>query len=447
MKNIFTKALLLAGASIALASLFTACEDEPDRFRLADGKPTVYYVRPVDVAAADSLLDGAYMGNSICIVGENLRSVYQLDFNDVTAVLNNSYITDNTILLDVPKTIPTEVSNAMYLITKGRDTVKYDFKVLVPGPSIISMSNEYAPKGSTATIYGDYFVDDPNVPLELFVGDVKANIKDFSKGSISFVVPDEAVVNDRIKVKTIYGEVTSAFQWCDTRGLLFDFDGATGLGNHGWHAQTIESDETSLTGNFLRLGAADVTMDEDGGWNDGHFSFEYWCGSWDTPQNITSGDGIALYNLVDFTDFADMSLKFELYVPTSNPWQSGAMQICFEGVDKVTLSGNPIDGEEVVAGANAYVFNNQQNDLGKWGRALYRPWTAAQAFDTGDQWITVSVPISSFIYDKDGSMTDVLPSSPKDFASLTIFVLGGGIKGVECNPVLKIDNIRAVPNK
>ena len=190
-----------------------------------------------------------------------------------------------------------------------------------------------------------------------------------------------------------------------------------------------------------------VSNFKDGKWDDGHFSFEYWCGSWDTPQNITSGDGIALYNLVDFTDFANMSLKFELYVPTSNPWQTGAMQICFEGVDKVTLSGNPIDGEEVVAGANAYAFNNEQNDLGKWGRALYRPWTAAQAFDTGDQWITVSVPISSFIYDKDGSMTDVLPSSPKDFASLTIFVLGGGIKGVECNPVLKIDNIRAVPNK
>ena len=440
MKNIFTKALLLAGASIALASLFTACEDEPDRFRLADGKPTVYYVRPVDVAAADSLLDGAYMGNSICIVGENLRSVYQLDFNDVTAVLNNSYITDNTILLDVPKTIPTEVSNAMYLITKGRDTVKYDFKVLVPGPSIISMSNEYAPKGSTATIYGDYFVDDPNVPLELFVGDVKANIKDFSKGSISFVVPDEAVVNDRIKVKTIYGEVTSAFQWCDTRGLLFDFDGATGLGNHGWHAQVIESDETSLSGNFLRLGGADVTMKEDGAWDDGHFSFEYWPGTWTTPQEYKD-DGILLTDLADFSDWQNMSMKFEMYIPTSNPWMAGSMQLIVAGRDKVTLAGGTDEFGDEVPGANNTYFNGTVLP-----RGLYTPWYPSGSFDTGNEWITVTVPYANFIYGSDGTLaTGSLTAA--DFTSLLIFVWSGGYTGTECHPIIKLDNIRAVPNK
>ena len=440
MKNIFTKALLLAGASIALASLFTACEDEPDRFRLADGKPTVYYVRPVDVAAADSLLDGAYMGNSICIVGENLRSVYQLDFNDVTAVLNNSYITDNTILLDVPKTIPTEVSNTMYLITKGRDTVKYDFKVLVPGPSIISMSNEYAPKGSTATINGDYFVDDPNVPLELFVGDVKANIKDFSKGSISFVVPDEAVVNDRIKVKTIYGEVTSAFQWCDTRGLLFDFDGATGLGNHGWHAQVIESDETSLSGNFLRLGGADVTMKEDGAWDDGHFSFEYWPGTWTTPQEYKD-DGILLTDLADFSDWQNMSMKFEMYIPTSNPWMAGSMQLIVAGRDKVTLAGGTDEFGDEVPGANNTYFNGTELP-----RGLYTPWYPSGSFDTGNEWITVTVPYANFIYGSDGTLaTGSLTAA--DFTSLLIFVWSGGYTGTECHPIIKLDNIRAVPNK
>lgn len=440
MKIIFTKALLLAGASIALASLFTACEDEPDRFRLADGKPTVYYVRPVDVAAADSLLDGAYMGNSICIVGENLRSVYQLDFNDVTAVLNNSYITDNTILLDVPKTIPTEVSNAMYLITKGRDTVKYDFKVLVPGPSIISMSNEYAPKGSTATIYGDYFVDDPNVPLELFVGDVKANIKDFSKGSISFVVPDEAVVNDRIKVKTIYGEVTSTFQWCDTRGLLFDFDGATGLGNHGWHNQVIESDETSLSGNFLRLGGADVTMKEGGDWDDGHFSFEYWPGTWTTPQEYKD-DGILLTDLADFSDWQNMSMKFEMYIPTSNPWMAGSMQLIVAGRDKVTLAGGTDEFGDEVPGANNTYFNGTALP-----RGLYTPWYPSGSFDTGNEWITVTVPYANFIYGSDGTLaTGSLTAA--DFTSLTIFVWSGGYTGTECNPIIKLDNIRAVPNK
>ena len=46
-----------------------------------------------------------------------------------------------------------------------------------------------------------------------------------------------------------------------------------------------------------------------------------------------------------------------------------------------------------------------------------------------------------------GAATDVVPSKSEDFASLTIFVVGGGVNGIECTPVIKIDNIRAVPNR
>jgi hypothetical protein len=35
----------------------------------------------------------------------------------------------------------------------------------------------------------------------------------------------------------------------------------------------------------------------------------------------------------------------------------------------------------------------------------------------------------------------------EDFASLTIFIVGGGVNGTECNPYIMIDNIRAIPNK
>lgn len=130
------------------------------------------------------------------------------------------------------------------------------------------------------------------------------------------------------------------------------------------------------------------------------------------------------------------------------------MQICFEGFDKVSLNGTsdsltggkPIDGYEKVAGPNAFVFNGKDADCGKWGRALYRPWTATGSFDTGDQWITVALPLTSFSFDKDGKATDYVFSSYKDFASFNIFVLGGGITGKECNPIIKIDNIRAVRN-
>ena len=443
MKTIISKISIYAAAVMMAAAGLTACQDEPDRFELADGKPTVYYVRPLNAAAADSLLTGAYMGNSICIVGDNLRSVYQLDFNDMTATLNNSYITDHTILVDIPNEIPGEVSNMMYLITKNRDTVKFDFKVLVPGPKISSMKNEFATPGSSTVIYGDYFVDDPNVPIKAFIGNAECQIVEFTKTAITVKVPETATPDSPVKVSTIYGDVSSSFRWKDSRGSLFNFDNDPHPTNHGWHSMVIETDNTAIDGNFLRLGGVDVTMDEAGGWNDGNFSFEYWPGDWVEPVTYTGAP--CLNELVDFSDWQNMSLKFELFVPSANPWKAASMQLIVAGINKITntpagildVNGN------TVAGANNTFFHDANNPL---PRGLYTPWAATGSFDTGDEWITVTIPYKDFIYNDDGSISSgVLEES--DFSSLTIFVWSGGIVGTECNPVIKIDNIRAVSNK
>lgn len=443
--KIYNKMLL---AVAAVAGLFAAsCDDQPDAFKLAGGVPTIHFIRSVDIDQADILLTGAYMGNQICLVGENLRSIHELWFNDKQAVLNTSLITDNTLIVNVPNVIPAEVSNKIYMHTRDGEVLTYDFNVLVPGPNITGMSCEYAAAGSVATLYGDYFIDDPNVPFEMSFGSVPVtDFRNITKTAVTFVVPD-AQQNEKISVATIYGSATSTFQYKDTRGLMFDFDGVTELGNHGWHARDILTDDTAISGNYVRLGDGSSEMTEDGGWNDGQFAFEYWCGSWDTPQNVTSGDGIALNNLVDFSDFGNMSLKFEMCIPSSSPWSAGAMQIAFEGYDRVTISGNPIDGYDgKIKGANAHVFNNDEGE-GSWGRAIYRPWAATGSFHTDDQWITVSIPLSDFAYDYMGSPTNTVPNKPADFASLTFFVLGGGVNGTSCTPLIKIDNIRAVPNR
>ena len=69
-----------------------------------------------------------------------------------------------------------------------------------------------------------------------------------------------------------------------------------------------------------------------------------------------------------------------------------------------------------------------------------------RCFSDDPQWITVTVPFANFLFGADGSLaTGSLSAS--DFSSLTIFVWSGGVAGTECHPVIKIDNIRAVPNK
>lgn len=431
---------------IALVASFSmaSCEDEPDKYEVADGLPTVRYIRSPYSVSADSLITEASTGTTICLVGENLRSIYELYFNDVQAILNSSYMTDNTVIVDVPQSIPTEVSNKMYMVTRNGETVEYDFSVTVPAPTLTTMSCEYAPAGSEVTITGNYFVDDPNVPLSVvFPGDIEVTeFTNISQSSISFIMP-ECTEEGAIDVTTIYGTTTSAFHYLDTRGMLFDFDGMTGLGNHGWHDRTITSDETSITGNFVQLGDGNTTLDAAGGWNDSQFAFEYWPGSWNTPTDYPEGEGIRLYDLADFSDYTNMSIKFEMYIPSSNPWSSGAMQVIFAGTDLVTYGngGTDIYGN-AIAGPNNTYFQNDELP-----RALYRPWTTTGSYHTDDQWVTVSLPISSnFIYGfNGGTATGTL--SADDFASLVIFVTGGGVEGTECTPLIKIDNIRAVPNR
>lgn len=446
MKNIMilkkTAVLAAAIAGMALAS----CEQQPGKYEMADGVPEVRYVRPVNVDASDSLMTGAYMDNQICIVGENLRSIYELWFNDRKAILNTSFITDNTLIVTVPGELPGKVTNMMYMVTASRDTVKYEFNVLVPAPVLNSMSCEYTPAGESATIYGDYLLDDANQPLEIvFSGDVPVTeITEITKTAVTFVIP-EGAEEGSISVTTVNGTSSSAFHYLDSRGFLFDFDeGGTGLSNNGWHNRVILSDETSLTGKFVQLGDGSTPLPADGGWVDKYYSFEYWPGVYDEPLTYPEGqNGMKLDDLVDFSDYENMTLKFELFIPSTNPWSAGAMQVIFAGTDKVTNSKEDIkdvDGN-TVAGANNAYFNN--NVL---PRGIYRPWTETGSFHTDDRWITVSLPISEFVYGKDGAVaTGSLTET--DFSSLVIFVSGGGINGVECTPIFKIDNIRVVPNR
>ncbi|MDO4163401.1 MAG: glycan-binding surface protein [Bacteroides sp.] len=447
---------LIATLAMMTGLTFTACEDYPDAYEVAGGLPSVDYVRCLSTEIETSTdsestqyTNGQFVTSAspqaiLCLVGENLRSVYQMYFNDQEAILNTSYITDNTLIVQVPRTVPEAVSDKIYMITSSNDTVTYDFEVIIPSPVISSMSCEYAQPGTQATLYGSYIIDDANVPLTITFpdGSVVTDYEvDSSYSSVTFTVP-ECTEEGALTVTSVYGTTTTSFHYLDTRGMMFEFDGVTGLSNHGWHDRTITTDETAITGNYVQLGDGTTTLDETGGWNDSSFSFEYWPGSWNTPVDYPEGEGERLFDLVDFSDYRNMTLKFEMYIPSSSPWSAGAMQIIFAGTDKVSYGNSGLDvyGNTVAGPNNTYL----QDDV--LPRALYRPWTDSGSYDTDDEWVTVSLPISSsFIYGYSGS-TASGTLTENDFASLVIFVVGGGINGTECTPLIKIDNVRAIPN-
>lgn len=411
--------------------------DYPDRYKETKGIPEVSYIRYAD---RDVIISQASMDETICIVGNNLTSVHDIYFNDQAAVLNTSYMTEHAIIVSVPKNLPTVQDDKIHFITRDSSVVLYDFVVLPPVPKINSLSNEWANPGETVTVTGSYLF----APLTVqFPGTDPIDITVSDGQSFDVVVPAGAQPG-KIKVETISGLAQSIFMYKDSRGMLFNFDNDPHPTNHGWHAQVIETDETAIDGNFLRLGGGGAKLDADGGWNDGAFSFEYWPGDWDDP--VSYADSPRLTDFADFTKWANMALKFEMYIPTTNPWKSGAMQLIIGGVELVTGGAEgavDIDGNKTAGANNKFVSGD---GLPMAPRALYRPWEATGSFDTGDKWITVTVPYTSFVYNSDGT-TNTYEVNAKSFTSLTIFVWNGGVTGTECEPTIKIDNIRAVPIK
>lgn len=434
----FVAALAMMGC------LMTACEDQPDKYEIADGVPTLKYVRSPLPEEADSLLVGAYLGNTVCLVGDNLRSIYELYFNDQKATLNTSYMTDHTILVDIPKNIPEEVTNKIYMVTKSGAKVDFDFSVMVPAPVVNSMSCEYAPAGSEAVLYGDYFVDDPNIPLTISMpGDITVEgeqITSITKTAIKFIVP-EGAVQGNIRVKSIYGTGQSVFQYKNTRNILFDWDGkyegALAAGN-SWNGDNekkgqILTSVPPVDGKYMVMGPATLSG---GQWQTpGEYLMMYW-----PDPNATEGC-VPLYNLPQFKKMLEdykieeLALKFEVYVPTSNPWMAEGMQIRFTSLDEVSMSNQTQD----------YIWNDDEShEEGKAPRGVWVPWEETGSYDTNNQWVTVTLKMSEFNKLVSGLASDTEFTQDR-FAGLSIFLRGGGVDGKECEPIICIDNIRVVP--
>ena len=417
-------------AAVALG--FASCEDYPDAFVLADGKPTVHYVRYAD---QDVLIDQAYMGEVVCFVGENLCSVRELLFNDQKAVLNTSFMTENTLIAAVPGNLPKVKTDRVYMITKGQDTVTVDFKVMLPAPQLKSMSCEYQPQGTDVTIYGNYFTEPMTVVFENGNGAEVTSFKSVSMTEAVFTIPADAKPG-KIKLTTESGVALSPFMYLDNRGLITDFDGGTDVVPQGWNFSGTYSSEGGISGNYVELKSASA-MTADGAWNE-DFKIDFWCGNWNgDPMGITSGPGVPICNIIDFTNWQNMALKFELYIPSSNPWMAGAMQLIFCSAERAANDSWQ---------NNTFLHTSADGGLDLC-RGLYRPWETTGSFDTGDKWITVTVPFSEFTYNANGSAGAVPLSKPEDFATFVIWPWNGGLAGAECTPIFRIDNLRAVPAK
>lgn len=415
---------LMAG-TLAMTALFTtSCKDQPDKYEIADGTPTVYYVRSPYAAQKDSLLTGAYMGNTVCLVGDNLRSIVELYFNDQPAVLNTSYITEHTLLCDVPNELPDNPTDKIYMKTQTGEVVTFDFEVLIPSATVNSMSNEWAVAGEEATVYGDYFLSYDSAPLTITMpgGVAVTDIKDVQKTSVTFVIPDGVTESGKIEVTTKYGKSQSKFYYRDYRGMILDWDGTHGMAQaNGWRtgAALKVDDGTGVDGAFIRFKGT-TTAD---GWNLGEddWCFNFWPTATEPAISEMSGPAalIAKYEL------SQLTVKFEYRIPAAQNWTSAALQVM---LTKASTTGT-----------NSYYWDATHP------RSLWSPYASSGAYDTDGQWRTVSIPLSTFNKTHTGDLcaTDFTA----DFLGGLTFYFMGGPAGTASELQMDVDNIRIAPTE
>lgn len=410
--KIFDKNRILSAWMIAfvfgLAFLFQACDDNPDEYEIDSGTPTVDFIRITDSASTDSLVTHAFMNNTIALMGENLKSINELWFNDQKAYLNSSFITSTSLIVTIPNVIPGVVTNKMYMIV-GADTLAYDFKVDVPAPRVSGMKCEYVADGDIAVIKGNYFIDDPNIPLSVtFPGNILATeIVSIDIEEIQVRVP-EGVGEGEIAVKSLYGNSRSSFFFRDTRNIILDWDVLDAAG--GWRSGNIaSSDPEGISGNYVRFEGS-MAGENGATWDEDSFSFNLW-------NNDNGRPDVPFYD----GDLASAVIKFECYVIEA--WKASALQMIFTPY--------------TTSGTNGYISDTALP------RGLWLPWTGTGSYQT-EGWVTVTVPLSEFIYTHEGK-TSGSSFDNSMMGGLTFFIFNGGVDGEDCDIHMCIDNIRVVP--
>jgi hypothetical protein len=403
MKTIF-KIIISLILVVFTASMFVSCNNDDS------GSPAITYIRVTDPEASDSLLTSAYLGDLIVIMGENLDKVRNIIFNDQEAVLNPAYVTSNSIMVNVPSTIPGVVTNILKLIFADGTIMEYPFNIVIPAPLLSNLVCEYVPDGGNAVIQGNYFIDDPGTPLQvLFPGDIQGEIVSFTLNELVVKVP-VGVDPGPMKVKSIYGSTQSKFYFRDNRNIILDWDNLTAAG--GWRSGDLSSTAVpQLTGLYVTFtGTAAAGAGGNFPWNEDGLSFNLWGEKNGRPE-------VPFYS----GDISKACIKFEIWVV--EPWQSYAMQMIF----------TPWATKD----NNSYIANDS------WPRGVWKPWQATGTYKN-EGWTTVSVPLSEFVYKKDGTIC-YTQFSTDYLGGLTFMLYHGGVEGVACTLKMCIDNIRIVP--
>jgi len=393
--------------------VFSSCNDDD-----CGCQPVINFILPSDRLMKDSIIAGADPEQFIIIVGENLAAVSQVWFDGVQAQVNPAFVTDNSIILQLPK-IDSSTKRIRLITVHGR-TAEADFSVNIPAPIIKMFYCEFVADGQILRVAGEYFIE----PLEVFFydkvgGTIPAEFKVKGREELFITVPKGVADSRPIVVKSGAGTRVSDILFRDRRNIIIDFD---------LYEATVKG--TMLTGSqnpsgvpawdpdfaYLLPPGFDLStvigcdglfdqMNETG--NKPGNIIEYRVNQGDRPVELLR----PLWGEWGNLQAKDLDLKFEVFVPKGYEINGVYANIYFppKGNDGKNASGRELTNltaETSLGGAwwcpfEAEIDKSKAPWELKFGKEAKTPftseWTEA-AFGYKGQWMTVSVPLAGFIW-------------------------------------------------
>lgn len=311
---------LLTGLTLVFAmGLISSCTEEDPS---SAGPPIIERVRNTDPSTSDSAFVSASLGSTIVIIGQNLSATQEVFLNDYPLGINPSYVTENTVIVQVNDSVPTvatnpNVVNKLRLVTLSGEA-NFDFQTLPPAPQVLQVKNQFVKSGDELTLLGRYFyfVDTVYFPGEdVFV---TTGIQTNGAGtSLKVTVPENLDFSNGSSVVVVSKSGGSASnrnsQIFNGEGMVADFDTdgvLTWPWGFGWgvSGEMIKGSQpgiTALDGNFAGMNQA---FPASFGWNnDKLINLAAWSGDQMFPTSPA-----ALYG--PSTPAANFDIRWELAI-------------------------------------------------------------------------------------------------------------------------------------
>lgn len=262
MKKNYINKLIIGIAVVVIA--FHSCSEDKQIY----GPPTISKVTLIN--SLDSAITAADMGEWVAIHGENLFNIEYIKFNDIEVNLKEIYSDDKAAYTQVPKDMPTELLNKIFIKTSSGSAEK-EFIVNLPPIILTMMQNEYTQAGEILKIYGKNFslYQVGSSTTVVSFGGIEEPVISASEDELLVKIPEGVPVNSKIEVINKKFDLTATCPgyYKDTHNMITNFDPDfpySGFDGSQWVGKWPNPEP--LSGNYLRFESSPSLYPDGLGW-------------------------------------------------------------------------------------------------------------------------------------------------------------------------------------